>query len=195
MKEDLKNYLYSGVSFSTYKFDELSLLCAKYKLSFFKFAPYKKIKSILYKDYKDITKIELKYFIGKNINALYNSSVLIPSNEKEESVYSKIIYPRNSLEVSPLKSSDLPLEITSKKACFIIDKDKKNQIEYYKNLFKSSKIEYFDSYRKGRINEPIDKIGLFLLQDDSDIYFVSAGYFTNIVVEQIFNLNKIAIVL
>lgn len=195
MKENLKDYFYNGASFSTYVFDELSFLCAKYKISFFKSIPYKKIKSILLKDYNGITKLELKYFITKNVNALYNSSVLVSNDVKEIKLYSKIISPRQTLEASPFKSNDLSSNLMNQKACFILDKDKNKQIEYYKNLFKLSKVEYFDSYRTGRINEPIDKIGLFLLQDDSDVYFISAGYFSNIIAEQVFNLNKIAIIL
>ncbi len=195
MKEYLKDYLYSGTSIQMYRFDELSFLCAKYKTQFFKFFSFNKIKSILSKDYKHITNREVKYFINKSVNALYDSTLIVEPNNKELKLYSKILGSREAIETTIFKSGDLSSGNLNHKACFIIYKDNEKSIAYYKTLFNESEILYVDDYLGESISNVIDKIELELLKDDSELYFIDAKIYTNVIANQIFNLNKAAIVL
>ena len=85
MLETIDSYIYIGVSFSTFKFDEVSLLCLKYGLSKFRKKKYfNKIKEELRKTkYSFVNDSIISYYIHSTLLSLSNSSLIISPSKKE----------------------------------------------------------------------------------------------------------------
>ncbi|MDD7735355.1 MAG: hypothetical protein SOW55_00930 [Bacilli bacterium] len=203
MLETIDSYIYIGVSFSTFKFDEVSLLCLKYGLSKFRKKKYfNKIKEELSKTkYSFVNDSIISYYIHSTLLSLSNSSLIISPSKKEIKLSSKYLR-RDVAYSSSFKIIDLSLEIKKRNACFILEK--KDDIKRYKFLisdFLNHKVIIIEDIIK-EISEKtnsetiFDEIKLKILQDnDSEVYFLDIDIFSNLISDFVFNLNKIAIIL
>lgn len=203
MLETIDSYIYIGVSFSTFKFDEVSLLCLKYGLSKFRKNKYfNKIKEELSKTkYSFVNDSIISYYIHSTLLSLSNSSLIISPSKKEIKLSSKYLR-RDVAYSSSFKIIDLSLEIKKRNACFILEK--KDDIKRYKFLisdFLNHKVIIIEDIIK-EISEKtnsetiFDEIKLKILQDnDSEVYFLDIDIFSNLISDFVFNLNKIAIIL
>ena len=202
MLQKIESYIYTGVSFSTFTFDEVSLLCVKYSLSsFLKFKYFSKIKSILIKSnyFSSINDSDVKYYIHSILQSLSSCSLLISLNQKEVKLASKFLK-REIDYSSSFKIIDLSEEIKLKTACFIIENEEdKEKYEYVSYYFTKKKFIILNDIINKRKDNPnneilIDDIKLKILQDDeSEIFFVNINLFTNIINDFIYSLNRIAI--
>lgn len=203
MLETIDSYIYIRVSFSTFKFDEVSLLCLKYGLSKFRKKKYfNKIKEELSKTkYSFVNDSIISYYIHSTLLSLSNSSLIISPSKKEIKLSSKYLR-RDVAYSSSFKIIDLSLEIKKRNACFILEK--KDDIKRYKFLisdFLNHKVIIIEDIIK-EISEKtnsetiFDEIKLKILQDnDSEVYFLDIDIFSNLISDFVFNLNKIAIIL
>ena len=203
MLETIDSYIYIGVSFSTFKFDEVSLLCLKYGLSKFRKKKYfNKIKEELSKTkYSFVNDSIISYYIHSTLLSLSNSSLIISPSKKEVKLSSKYLR-RDVAYSSSFKIIDLSLEIKKRNACFVLEK--KDDIKRYKFLisdFLNHKVIIIEDIIK-EISEKtnsetiFDEIKLKILQDnDSEVYFLDIDIFSNLISDFVFNLNKIAIIL
>lgn len=202
MLDTLDSYIYTGVSFSTFSFDEVSLLCLKYILSKFRKKKYfSLIKEQLNNnpyifDYDDNS---INYFIHNILISLENASLII-SPTKEEIKLSTKYLKRDINYSSSFKIIDLSNESKLKKACFVL-KERKDakRLNYLITDFNNYNIIYLEDIikeTKENVNSEtlIDEIKLKILQDnDSELFFVFIDIFTNIISDFIYNLNKISI--
>lgn len=201
MLETIDSYIYTGVSFSTFSFDEASLLCVKYALSKLRKKKYRALlkealmrAEIFYPDEEQVN-----YFLHGTLKALKDATLLLSTDKKEIRLTEKFLG-REVPYSRSFKIIDLSSEIRMKKACFIV-RDQK-EIHRYRYV-----IDYFDRYaivdlQKIRKSENertngdtfLDEIKIRILQDnDSEVFFISAGILSNMVAGFLFSLNKMAI--
>lgn len=202
MLQRIDSYIYTGVSFSTFTFDDISIQCVKYSLSkLFKSKYFRNIKSILIKsNYFDfLTDDDVKYYIHSTLQSLSSCSLLITLDKKEVKLATR--YLKREVDFSSsLKIIDLSEEIKLKKACFILEKEEDiEKYEYISYYFKNKQFVILSDIMKERKNKSnnevlIDDIKLKILQDDgSEIFFVNINLLTNVINDFIFSLNKIAV--
>lgn len=203
MLETIDSYIYTGISFSTFSFDEASLLCVKYALSKFRKKKYR----ILLKDalidaavfYPDEGQIQ--YFLHGTLKALRDATLLLGTNKKEIRLAEKFLG-REVPYSRAFKIIDLSSEIRMKKACFIVqNREEKHRYRYVIDYFDRYAVLDLETVRKGIVERTdsetfLDEIKIRILQDnDSEVFFVSAGILSNMVADFLFSLNKIAIYL
>lgn len=201
MLETIDSYIYTGISFSTFSFDEASLLCVKYALSKFRKKKYR----ILLKDalidaavfYPDEGQIQ--YFLHGTLKALRDATLLLGTNKKEIRLAEKFLG-REVPYSRAFKIIDLSSEIRMKKACFIVqNREGKHRYRYVIDYFDRYAVLDLETVRKGIVERTdsetfLDEIKIRILQDnDSEVFFVSAGILSNMVSDFLFSLNKIAI--
>lgn len=201
MLETIDSYIYTGISFSTFSFDEASLLCVKYALSKFRKKKYR----ILLKDalidaavfYPDEGQIQ--YFLHGTLKALRDATLLLGTNKKEIRLAEKFLG-REVPYSRAFKIIDLSSEIRMKKACFIVqNREEKHRYRYVIDYFDRYAVLDLETVRKGIVERTdsetfLDEIKIRILQDnDSEVFFVSAGILSNMVSDFLFSLNKIAI--
>lgn len=201
MLETIDSYIYTGISFSTFSFDEASLLCVKYALSKFRKKKYR----ILLKDalidaavfYPDEGQIQ--YFLHGTLKALRDATLLLGTNKKEIRLAEKFLG-REVPYSRAFKIIDLSSEIRMKKACFIVqNREEKHRYRYVIDYFDRYAVLDLETVRKGIVERTdsetfLDEIKIRILQDnDSEVFFVSAGILSNMVADFLFSLNKIAI--
>lgn len=199
MKESILNdYLYSGVSFSTFKFDKLSYLSCKYVMSrikFFKNYYLKKMYRLIYN--KEPKKEELfqkeKYLAFQNMKALRNSNILISNDKKEIKLYRYIKKKKDADVSEDFSIEDLPFDFHNKMVClFINNNEDKEKYLYLFDYFKNVKVIELDELEKE--NLIFDEIkGTILRDDESEIYFVGESIYANYIVSSAYTVNKIAI--
>ncbi len=201
MLETIDSYIYTGISFSTFSFDEASLLCVKYALSKFRKKKYR----ILLKDalidaavfYPD--EGQIRYFLHGTLKALRDATLLLGTNKKEIRLAEKFLG-REVPYSRAFKIIDLSSEIRMKKACFIVqNREEKHRYRYVIDYFDRYAVLDLETVRKGIVERTdsetfLDEIKIRILQDnDSEVFFVSAGILSNMVSDFLFSLNKIAI--
>lgn len=193
----LKDYLFTGVSFSTFKFDKLTALSCKYvnaKFAFLKGYYLKKIYYTLYnqKPNKNISFQPEKYLAYQTMKALKNSSILISNDPKEIKLYTHF-KKKKAIEVSEeFALDDLPLGSNKLKACLFINN--KEEEEKYKSIieyFDDTKIIYIEDLEKE--DYIFDQIKVTILQDDSEIYFASPSIYSNYIINSAYSVNKMAL--
>lgn len=191
----LEDYLFSGLSFSTFKFDEATLLACKcylMKFEIFRRRYYKALHQIIGSNNDDLGFRKEKYYIAQIIKALRNSSILVSADPKEIKIYKKIKSNPNVLVANDLCVEDLPLETKGKKACLIIEKDEDRM--KYKDIINEFRNIHFIVLDEIEDNNFIyDQIKVKILQDESDIYFVGKSIYSNYIVNSIYDVNLIAI--
>lgn len=199
MESLIKKYLYIGTSFTSFKFDELSLLAIKYYLSKLKITKYyyfRKINNLCYKKKKyhpfvNYEKIYIKYVIS----SLKNSSFLLSNNEKEIKLYTKVkknnIHVENKFDISYLNYQDI-----SEETCLILysKKDLKS-VSYLTSFLDKIKIIYLEEIIDDEFSNELifDRIKLRLLQGEHEIYFLHLEGYDNFIANFLFDINKIAI--
>ena len=193
----LKDYLFTGVSFSTFKFDKLTVLSCKYvntKINILKKYYLKKIYFSLYneKPKKDNSFQPEKYISYQTMKALNNSSILISNNPKEIRFYKHFKKNKNIVISKPFDLADLPLGASKMKAClFLNNKEEENLYNELINTFPNIKILYIEDLEKE--DYVFDQIKVNILQDDSEIYFASPSIYSNYIINSAYSVNKIAI--
>lgn len=199
MKESvLKDYLYNGLSFSTFKFDEASFYALKYvesKLFFVKNRYKRKLIEILEEEFPSakITNNIINYYAFQTKVAITNSSLLFSNNKQNMNLYKRI--KNNNCEImNGFNNDDLPMEIFSKRITLIVKS--KNKIKKYlglTKLFQETNVIVLDELKVEKEVLILDQIKLKLLQDDNEIYFVEAGFYSNLIIDILYNQNKIGI--
>ena len=203
MLEGIDSYIYSGLSFSTFTFDEVSLLCLKYQTSiFFKKRYLKKIKENLLRNPNNCLDVNtIQYYIHSIIKSIENATLFLTNDKKIIKLLNKYLKKDVSYS-SYFKIIDLSDESKMKNVCFMIPK--RSDVEKYRYL-----MSYFKNYQvvylEDMVNEVkeetsfetiFDKIKLNMLKDnETEIYFIRFDMYSNIASAYAYDLNKIAIVL
>lgn len=197
MLDTLDSYIYTGVSFSTFLFDEVSFLSIKYSLSWFRKKHFIKLikKSLMKNNHIQVDDQFIKYYIKSTINSLSNASLVVSPNEKEIKLAKKLLK-KEITYVESFTIDDLSNEIKNQKATFYLNK--KDDYYQYENIIKSFKevdlIYLEDFIKENNYGSIIDEIRLKILQEnDSEIFFTKIDIFSNMINDFVFTLNKIAI--
>lgn len=201
MIQTLDSYIYTGVSFSTFSFDRISLLCVRYSLARFTKKRYYSLicKYLKNKNYFAIDDNSVNYYIHNILRGLNNATLLLTTNKKDVRLVKKYLK-KDICYSSPFKIIDLSSEAKSKNACFIL-LNKEETIRYRILISCFSKVKFIflndiiESLKNSNSNETIyDQIKIKILQDnDSEIFFVNIDIFTNVACEFVYSLNKIVI--
>lgn len=201
MLETIDSYIYTGISFSTFSFDEASLLCVKYTLSKFRKKKYRTLlkdalidAAVFYPD-----EGQIQYFLHGTLKALRDATLLLGTDKKEIRLAEKFLG-REVPYSRAFKIIDLSSEIRMKKACFIVrNREETHRYRYVIDYFDRYAVLDLETVREGIIERTdsetfLDEIKIRILQDnDSEVFFVSAGILSNMVADFLFSLNKIAI--
>lgn len=201
MLETIDSYIYTGLSFSTFKFDKVSFLCLKYQLSKFRKRHYFKLikKELISNPYYNINDAFIRYLIRSNINSLSTASLLIDPNKNEINLTRKLLK-REVNYCSSIKIEDFSSEMKTKKAFFFLINE--NDLKKYDDIissFDNKEIIYLEDLlllikNNNSGDTLIDEIKIKILQDmESEIFFTNIDIFSNIVNDFVFTLNKIAI--
>lgn len=201
MLETIDSYIYTGLSFSTFKFDKVSFLCLKYQLSKFRKRHYFKLikKELISNPYYNINDASIRYLIKSNINSLSTASLLIDPNKNEINFTRKLLK-REVNYCSSIKIEDFSSEMKTKKAFFFLTN--KDDLQKYDEIilsFENKEIIYLEDLlllikNNNSGDTLIDEIKIKILQDiESEIFFTNIDIFSNIVNDFVFTLNKIAI--
>lgn len=201
MSEVLKDYLYTGISFSSYFIDEGVLLCLKVesaKTIFGKIYYTNKLKNYLKENSEtdDCLFGNEKYLIYQNVTALHNSSVLFSSDKKSIKLYRNLKNDQEALVSEKFELEDLTLESLDESITLIIKNvDSKEKYNDLLSKAKNVKIIYLEHIKEETNREIIfDAVKVKLLQDETEIYFIEEGMYANYIANFIFTLNKIAII-
>lgn len=192
----LEDYLFSGLSFSTFKFDDASLLACKcylMRFEFFKKKYYRALHQLFSgTNIDDLDYRKEKYYIAQIVKALKNSSILISEDPKEIKIYKKIRKNANSITSNDLSIDDLPIETKNKKACLIVEKDE-DRMKYQDIINEFRNIHFIVLDKIEDESFIYDQIKVKILQDESDIYFVGKSFYANYIANSIYDVNLIAI--
>lgn len=201
MIQTLDSYIYTGLSFSTFSFDRISLLCIRYCLARFTKKRYYSLisKYLKNKNYFEVDDNSLNYYIHSILRSLDSATLLLTTNKKEVKLAKKYLK-KDVCYSSPFKIIDLSQESKFKNVCFILlNKEEKTRYRILVSCFSQVKFIFLDDIinclKNSNIDETIyDQIKIKILQDnDSEVFFVDIDIFTNIACEFIYLLNKIAI--
>ena len=201
MLETIDSYIYTGLSFSTFKFDKVSFLCLKYQLSKFRKRHYFKLikKELISNPYYNINDASIRYLIKSNINSLSTSSLLIDPNKNEINLTRKLLQ-REINYCSSIKIEDFSSEMKTKKAFFFLINE--NDLKKYDDIissFENKEIIYLEDLlllikNNNSGDTLIDEIKIKILQDiESEIFFTKIDILSNTVNDFVFTLNKIAV--
>ena len=202
MLEALESYIYTGISFSTFSFDKVSFWCLKYKLSFIRKLYYLYLikKELSLDSSFQVNQYSINYFINATLNSLSNATLVLNPTREQLLLTKRYLKRKTILHSTPFKIVDLSSEIKIKPTCFIL----KNQDDYQKYVYIASNFKtvsyiYLDDIleeQKNKVNSEsiLDEIKLRILQDNnSEVFFIDLGFYTNLINDFIFSLNKIAI--
>lgn len=203
MIQTLDSYIYTGASFSTFVFDEVSLLCVKFSLSRFRKKKYYSLikKKLLDSQYVINDDRAINYFIHTILLSLSNATLILTTEKKKMRLANKYLN-REGLYAPLFKIVDLSNEVTSQNVCFVLKC--RNDLRKYQHLvdhFKNKNTIILEDV----INEINDKtnsetlydeIRLKILQDNnSEIFFINMDIFSNFVSDFVYSLNKISIII
>lgn len=203
MIQTLDSYIYTGASFSTFVFDEVSLLCVKYSLSRFRKKKYYSLikKKVMDSHYVINDERTINYFIHTILLSLSNATLILTTDKKKMRLANKYL-DREGLFAPLFKVVDLSNEITSQNVCFVLRS--RNDIRKYQHLFDRFKNkntiileEIINEINDKTNSETIyDEIRLKILQDNnSEIFFINMDIFSNFVSDFVYSLNKISIII
>lgn len=201
MGEILKDYLYTGISFSSFVIDEGVLLCMKYqksKFSFMKLIYKGQLKRYLktQKDSDPCLKGNETYLIYQNMKSLNESSVLFSKNKKAIKLYRKLKNDKDALVVDQFDLEYLTLDNLDSPITLILNSEE-SKAKYEKLISKAKNIKYIYLDKvKEETNRTIifDAIKVKLLQDETELYFIEEGMYANYIANCVFSLNKIALI-
>jgi hypothetical protein len=201
MSEILKDYFYTGVSFSSFSIDESVLLCLKYEKSKFinRILQYNKLKKYLKKhqDTDECIKGNEKYLVYQNMVALKNSSILFSSNKEEIKLYRMLKNDKEADVCEKFDIGDMTIESLESPITLVLKTEESvNQYQDIISKCKKVKLIYLNKLKEETQRDIIfDAIKVKLLQDETEIYFIEKGMYSNYVANCVFGLNKIAIIL
>lgn len=202
MLETLESYIYTGVSFSTFSFDKVSFLCLKYKLSFVlkRYYLYLIKKELSLNLLFHIDRYSINYFINSTLNSLSNATLVLNPTRDQLKLAKRYLKRKVVLHSTPFKIVDLSSEIKTKPTCFVLNsKNDYQKYAYIVNNFSKVSFIFLDDILEEQNNNEIkesifDEIKLRILKDnDSEVFFIDLGIFTNLINDFAFSLNKIAI--
>ena len=201
MSEVLKDYFYTGISFSSFYIDEGVFLCLKIENSktiFGKWRNTLKLRNYL-KNNEETDECLIgneKYLVYQNITALHSSSVLFSKDRKAISLYCKVKNDKEALVSEGFNIDDLTPENLDEPITLVIKNEASK--EKYSDLISKGKdvrFVYLENIREETNRDIIfDAIKVKLLQDETEIYFIEEGMYANYIANFIFTLNKIAII-
>ena len=201
MSDILKDYLYTGISFSSFFIDEGVFLCLKVesaKNPVSKYINILKLRKYLnnHPDTDDCLIGNENYLVYQNINSLSNASVLFSQNKEYNKIYSKLKKDKDALICDRFDLNDLTRESLEVPITLIIKNEESK--EKYKELIglaKEINFIFLENIKEETNREIIfDAIKVKVLQYETDIFFIEEGMYANYIANSIFNLNKIAII-
>lgn len=203
MLERIDSYIYSKVSFSTYYFDDITLNFLKYQLSKLKKRRYiHLISSSLFKSkYNCIDQNNLNYYLYLLKNSLENATLFLNLDKSKLKLLSK--YLKKEINYSnSFKVIDLSNEIKMERTTFILNsKDEIKKYAFLINNFENYNFILMDDIMQELTDNThsqtiFDLLKLKLLKDqDSEVYFIQQGIYSNVLSLYIYELNKVAIIL
>ena len=201
MSEVLKDYFYTGISFSLFFIDEGVFLCLKIEKSknpLIKLSYVLKLRKYLKRN-PETDKCLIgneKYLVYQNITSLNNASVLFSTNKEHKKLYKKLKNDKRALVCESFDLDDLTKESLDEPILLVV-KNEESKVKY-QELIKSCKevnIIYLDKIKEETNREIMfDAIKVKLLQYDTNICFIEEGMYANYIANFIFTLNKIAII-
>ncbi len=201
MNDILKDYFYTGISFSSYFIDEGVFLCLKVENSknpITKCLSLLKLKKYL-KNHSDTDECLVgneKYLVYQNMVALNNASVLFSTNNEHIKLYRKLKGNKEAIVCDKFSINDLTEENLDYPLTIIIYSEKsKNKYEDIISKGKDVRFVYLENIKDETNREIIfDAIKVKLLQDETELYIIEEGMYANYIANFIFTLNKIAII-
>lgn len=201
MNEILKDYFYTGISFSSFFIDEGVFLCLKVEKSknpLIRYFNVLKLRKYL-KNHPDTDECLIgneKYLVYQNVAAFNNASILFSQNKKHKQIYNKLKKDRNTLICDKFDIDDLTKESLEEPITLVIKNE--DSKEKYKELISQAKeinYIYLDKIKEETNRDIIfDAIKVKVLQYETNIFFIEEGMYANYIANSIFNLNKIAII-
>ena len=201
MNEVLKDYFYTGISFSSYFIDEGVFWCLKIESSsnplkkwFYTLKLRKYLKGNKHTD--SCLLGNEKYLVYQNVVALNNSSLLISLDNKAIKLYRKLKNDKEALVCDRFSIDDLTLEsLDSPITIVLYNEESKEKYQDIISKGKDIRFVYLENIREETNREIIfDAIKVKLLQDETELYFIEEGMYANYIANFIFTLNKIAII-
>ena len=201
MSEVLKDYFYTGISFSSYFIDESVFLCLKIEKSKFilnKMQYTSKLRKYLknHKHTDDCLIGNERYLIYQNITALNNSSILFSKNSKHIKLYRTLKKDKHALVSDQFSIDDLTLEnLDSPITIVLYSASEQNKYQDIVSKGKDVRFVYLEHIREETNRDIIfDAIKVKLLQDETEIYIIEENMYANYIANFVFTLNKIAII-
>ena len=201
MSEVLKDYFYTGISFSSFYVDEGVFLCLKIESSktfFGKWYYTLKLRNYLKSNENtdDCLVGNERYLVYQNITALHNSSVLFSKDSKAIKLYRKIKNDKLALACEGFSINDLTLEILDQPITIVLNSEQsKNKYQEFIARGKDIRFVYLNNIKEETNRDIIfDAIKVKLLQDETELYIIEEGMYANYIANFIFTLNKIAII-
>lgn len=201
MNDILRDYFYTGISFSSFFINEGVFLCMKIENSkngISRLFNTLKLRKYL-KEQKETDKCLIgneKYLVYQNIIGLDNSSVLFSNNKKYIKLYRKMKNDKEALVYDKFDFSSLTVDNFESPIIFVL-KNEKSKEKYKEVISMCKKVDfiYLDKIKEETERDIIfDAIKVKILQDEVEIYFIEEGMYANYVANCVFGLNKIAII-
>ena len=201
MSDMLKDYFYTGVSFSSFYIDEGVFFCMKYhnaKFIFNKIRYKNKLRRYLkkQKETDSCLKGNESYLVYQNITSLNESSVLFSSNSSYIKLYRKMKNDKHALVEKSFDLNDLTLESFDSPITLVLN-SKDSELKYNELISKGKDVRfvYLDNITNETNRDIIfDAIKVKLLQDETELYFIEPGMYANYIANCVYGLNKIAII-
>ena len=202
MSDILKDYFYTGISFSSYFIDEGVFYCLKVEKSKFplmKSYYLSKLRAYLKNNEETdpCLKGNEKYLIYQNVTALNNSSLLFSSDEESIKLYRKVKNDKEALVCEKFEIDDLTSESLDNPITIVL-KNEESKEKFNELILQAKEVKYIylDNLRNETNREIIfDAIKVKLLQDETELYFIEKGMYANYISNCVFGLNKIAIII
>ena len=202
MSDILKDYFYTGISFSSYFIDEGVFYCLKVessKLPFIKGYYLSKLRHYLKhnEETDECLKGNEKYLIYQNVIALNNSSLLFSRDEESIKLYRKVKNDKEALVCEKFEIDDLTSESLDNPITIVL-KNEESKEKFNELILQAKEVKYIylDNLRNETNREIIfDAIKVKLLQDETELYFIEKGMYANYISNCVFGLNKIAIII
>ena len=202
MSDILKDYFYTGISFSSYFIDEGVFYCLKVEKSKFPLMKgYYLSKLRAYLKNNEETDPCLKgnerYLIYQNVVALSNASILFSSDDNQIKLYRQLKNDKEALVCEKFDIDDLTKESLDSPITIVLKNEGSKQ-KFNELILQAKEVKYIylDNLRNETNREIIfDAIKVKLLQDETELYFIEKGMYANYISNCIFGLNKIAIII
>ncbi|MBE6142530.1 MAG: hypothetical protein E7177_00890 [Erysipelotrichaceae bacterium] len=202
MSDILKDYFYTGISFSSYFIDEGVFYCLKVEKSKFplmKSYYLSKLRAYLKNNEETdpCLKGNERYLIYQNVVALSNASILFSNDDNQIKLYRQLKNDKEALVCEKFDIDDLTKESLDSPITVVLKNEGSKQ-KFNELILQAKEVKYIylDNLRNETNREIIfDAIKVKLLQDETELYFIEKGMYANYISNCIFGLNKIAIII